>query len=78
MFGVGALALPASFARLGWLPAVFVVLLMYAQTVLLAQLFKLLIIACPSARVCSHNALNLAVNEIRFYPSNCRLAGIDC
>ena len=51
MFGLGALSLPSVFARLGWLPATFLLLLFSAATVYSGRLFALLCALAPRARV---------------------------
>lgn len=52
MFGVGALALPSAMARLGWLPGIVVLAMMYAQSLFLSRVFGHLAVTCPSAKVC--------------------------
>ena len=51
MFGLGALSLPSVFARLGWLPAVSLLIIFSVSTIYSSRLFALLCRLAPRARV---------------------------
>lgn len=56
MFGVGALTLPSAFARLGWLPGLLVLGLVFLQTTYAAHLFDAMAAWHPDAKVWADGA----------------------